>query len=424
MGDVPQLGRSESRPLSMVIQFLPSPQEYATNTSQTSPEAITAAGPEALPHIDYRPTTDSYRSTTDSYRPIPDPYRTSVDMHRPFPSSIDPDSKKIYCTYWLRNGECDYMQQGCRYKHEMPDMETLKSIGFLTIPRWYREKLQYDRGADRPRQDEASLRKVLERSGLVGRDSKVVRSDESEDEEVVCPVPAPRLRVVGPETQISAASSPREKENKETILQRPLTPETRRSSDTSSDATFNNGDLFGDFEDSSDETSSPTVPRNTPEPEQRPFREGRFVPSNERVKPAPVDVSVRTPSPLVLEHTVPKPQSPDVKTVKSKMRDMHINTPVSTTPKPVAAVKAGLTQSRYATPTRVPVLPRQVSKNEKPVRQSDRVRTSRANERPRRTTRGVVLEEVKKREKEQKRKVEKEEEVVMGYKPMFKNHKF
>lgn len=126
----------------------------------------------------------------------------------------------------------------------------------------------------------------------------------------------------------------------------------------------------------------------------------------------------------MLEHTVPKPQSPDVKTVKSKMRDMHINTPVSTTPKPVAAVKAGLTHSRYATPTRVPVLPRQVSKNEKPVRQSDRVRTSRANERPRRTTRGVVLEEVKKREKEQKRKVEKEEEVVMGYKPMFKNHKF
>ena len=47
------------------------------------------------------------------------------------------DSKKVYCTYWLRTGECDYMQQGCRFKHEMPDFETLKSLGFREVPKWW-----------------------------------------------------------------------------------------------------------------------------------------------------------------------------------------------------------------------------------------------------------------------------------------------
>jgi hypothetical protein len=48
--------------------------------------------------------------------------------------------KKEYCSYWLRHGECDYQQQGCLYKHEMPtDMATLSRLGLREIPRWYRE---------------------------------------------------------------------------------------------------------------------------------------------------------------------------------------------------------------------------------------------------------------------------------------------
>lgn len=47
--------------------------------------------------------------------------------------------KKIYCTHWIRWGECDYTQQGCLYKHEMPDEPTLNSIGIRTIPKWYRD---------------------------------------------------------------------------------------------------------------------------------------------------------------------------------------------------------------------------------------------------------------------------------------------
>ena len=46
--------------------------------------------------------------------------------------------RKLYCTHWIRWGECDYTQQGCLYKHEMPDEKTLHEIGIATYPRWYR----------------------------------------------------------------------------------------------------------------------------------------------------------------------------------------------------------------------------------------------------------------------------------------------
>ncbi|OJJ49245.1 hypothetical protein ASPZODRAFT_13969 [Penicilliopsis zonata CBS 506.65] len=50
-------------------------------------------------------------------------------------------TKKEYCSYWIRHGECDYQQQGCLYKHEMPtDLGMLDKLGLRDIPRWYREK--------------------------------------------------------------------------------------------------------------------------------------------------------------------------------------------------------------------------------------------------------------------------------------------
>ncbi|KAF2493393.1 hypothetical protein BU16DRAFT_619727 [Lophium mytilinum] len=59
----------------------------------------------------------------------------------PPPSGVDPDSsKKVYCTYWIRTGECDYMQQGCIYKHEMPSPAKLRELGFKEVPRWWKEK--------------------------------------------------------------------------------------------------------------------------------------------------------------------------------------------------------------------------------------------------------------------------------------------
>jgi len=61
--------------------------------------------------------------------------------------SNTPDSgDKVYCTHWIRHGECDYIQQGCRYKHEMPNKATLASIGFRTMPRWWQEKVAVQLG--------------------------------------------------------------------------------------------------------------------------------------------------------------------------------------------------------------------------------------------------------------------------------------
>lgn len=57
------------------------------------------------------------------------------------PKALTPGvfGEKKYCTHWIRWGECDYMQQGCKYKHEMPDEETLVAIGIRSIPKWYKE---------------------------------------------------------------------------------------------------------------------------------------------------------------------------------------------------------------------------------------------------------------------------------------------
>lgn len=49
--------------------------------------------------------------------------------------------KKVYCTHWMSTGECDYAQQGCLYKHEMPiNLNLLNALGYQDIPKWYREK--------------------------------------------------------------------------------------------------------------------------------------------------------------------------------------------------------------------------------------------------------------------------------------------
>lgn len=59
------------------------------------------------------------------------------------PSGKIPDAnKKTHCSYWIRTGECDYAQQGCMYKHEMPDEKGLLELGFRTTPRWWVEKEQ------------------------------------------------------------------------------------------------------------------------------------------------------------------------------------------------------------------------------------------------------------------------------------------
>lgn len=59
----------------------------------------------------------------------------------PPPSGIMPDQeKKVYCTHWILHGWCGFVQQGCRYKHEMPDKAKLVEIGIKHVPTWWKEE--------------------------------------------------------------------------------------------------------------------------------------------------------------------------------------------------------------------------------------------------------------------------------------------
>ena len=49
--------------------------------------------------------------------------------------------KKKFCTYWIRTGNCDYVQEGCKYLHVIPDEETRLRIGIRDMPRWAREDI-------------------------------------------------------------------------------------------------------------------------------------------------------------------------------------------------------------------------------------------------------------------------------------------
>jgi hypothetical protein len=59
----------------------------------------------------------------------------------PRPSGTQPDqSKKVYCTHWIRTGECAYTSYNCKFKHEMPTRDKLRELGFPRMPLWWKEK--------------------------------------------------------------------------------------------------------------------------------------------------------------------------------------------------------------------------------------------------------------------------------------------
>ncbi|KAI4132851.1 MAG: hypothetical protein LQ347_002426, partial [Umbilicaria vellea] len=100
---------------------------------QTNPSSSHAANtnPTILP-----PFSSSPAATTATSNTLLPPTSNSSSSPTPSPKK----KEKVYCSFWIRRGECDYTQQGCRYKHEMPtDRTTLRDLGITMIPRWWRE---------------------------------------------------------------------------------------------------------------------------------------------------------------------------------------------------------------------------------------------------------------------------------------------
>lgn len=54
-----------------------------------------------------------------------------------------PKRDKVYCDKWVHEGICAFTQQGCRFKHEMPeDAATLRMLGLFHGPPAWWTKLQ------------------------------------------------------------------------------------------------------------------------------------------------------------------------------------------------------------------------------------------------------------------------------------------
>jgi hypothetical protein len=137
-GDKPLMGSSFTMPTNRPIR---SDLPWGMNRAHIFPPPPKAYGiQEQPPSILKTPFANMAPST-------PEPSVKAADSDLPPFHNLDelPIGRapgiKEYCSYWLRHGECDYAQQGCLYRHEMPlDRFTLEKLGLRDIPRWYREK--------------------------------------------------------------------------------------------------------------------------------------------------------------------------------------------------------------------------------------------------------------------------------------------
>ena len=136
-----------SRYAKLVDHHLTSPSVTAS-LYQAPPKAYGIQ--EQAPASPLNPMAPSYPASCTS-TPVHRGDRNASPVQQPLPQWKDTSALptkirsapgvKEYCSYWLRNGECDYAQQGCLYKHEMPlDRATLERLGHRDIPKWYREK--------------------------------------------------------------------------------------------------------------------------------------------------------------------------------------------------------------------------------------------------------------------------------------------
>ncbi|KAK5193776.1 hypothetical protein LTR99_005995 [Exophiala xenobiotica] len=118
-------------------------EESKTNTpAQTSTESGPPTGTIPVPAWRQHASTNNNTPNTTPTTPTKiDDIKPPTTTGQEPGANIPLTGKKVYCSYWLRKGECDFAQQGCIYKHEMPtDLETLLTVGFTDIPLWYRQR--------------------------------------------------------------------------------------------------------------------------------------------------------------------------------------------------------------------------------------------------------------------------------------------
>lgn len=170
------------------------PDHYVHSSSVTVAREQMSEGFPLSSVIEAGQAVGRSRSTSSSANTIASIYPRDVQRltyRTPNPSGIEPDSsKKEYCTHWISRGQCDFVQQGCRYKHEMPDREKLRELGFPHgTPKWYREKTAMSIGGsnwlrprraldnERPLSNEPTATHASRLSSLVNRRAQTCNSE-------------------------------------------------------------------------------------------------------------------------------------------------------------------------------------------------------------------------------------------------------
>ena len=115
--------------------------EVVTETCRPPPPEYPTQYPRLDSRCTYQAIPEHPASLTDTFASIYPRDAQRFGYHTPYPSGVQPDpTKKVYCSHWIKTGECSFIQQGCRYKHEMPNLEKLRELGVTQIPKWWKEK--------------------------------------------------------------------------------------------------------------------------------------------------------------------------------------------------------------------------------------------------------------------------------------------
>lgn len=140
-----------SRPIRpTMIQDARLTEQVASPVFIKTPVGLFSAGPKKAYGIEEQPPFDTELESNSTVKTPKDKIAEIFGSVKELPAWKDTSrlgprelvrGKKIYCTHWMSTGECDYAQQGCLYKHEMPlDIEILNFLGYQDIPKWYREQ--------------------------------------------------------------------------------------------------------------------------------------------------------------------------------------------------------------------------------------------------------------------------------------------
>jgi hypothetical protein len=112
-------------------------QASTAHLSQYSAEQLSGHTP-----LTVTATPDQSTSLVDTFSTIYPEDAQRFKYRKPTPSGLQPDqSKKVYCTYWMKTGDCSYLSYHCKYKHEMPTSRAkLRELGFRDFPQWWKDK--------------------------------------------------------------------------------------------------------------------------------------------------------------------------------------------------------------------------------------------------------------------------------------------